>query len=122
MLQEISSGEYWLDRNTSELYVFQPDGFQVDRDSNETGTWSEESLIEITVPLSLPVGLPTVPQARVGPTLVLFDRVSNFRWEGIAFARSRGMAVLARNCSNMTLHGVNATGALACFMLCCIGC
>jgi hypothetical protein len=114
VLQEISAGEFWLDRNTSELYVFEPAGFHVVRHGNESDARNDDTALEITVPLSLPTGLSTAPPARSGPMLVLLDRVHNFRWEGIALTRSRGMAVLALNCSNITLHAVNATGAL-CF-------
>ena len=120
-MQEISAGEFWLDRNTSELFVFEPAGFQVARNDSQSDVWTEDSpMLEVTIPLSLPAGLHEPPPARAGPMLVLLDRVRNFRWEGIALARSRGMAMLVLNCSNTTLHGVNATGASV--LGCCCAC
>lgn len=111
VLQEISPGEFWLDRNTSELFIFEPADLHLAGHGNE-GDSRNDSGLQITVPLSLPTGLSTPPPARAGPMLVFLDRVRNFRWEGIALARSRGMAVMALNCSNTTLHAVNATGAM----------
>ena len=64
------------------------------------------------MPLTLPAGakLPGRPGTTPGPVLVFLEGVRDFVWDGIAMTRSRGMAVLALNCSNVTLHAVNATG------------
>jgi hypothetical protein len=64
------------------------------------------------VPLTFPAGakLPGRPGTTPGPVLVFLEGVRDFVWDGIAMTRSRGMAVLGLNCSNVTLHAVNATG------------
>ena len=114
LLQELDTpGEWWLDRASGELFVWPPEGLEVD-DSIQLST-------ALAAPTDLPqetLGASTTAtseptqhlSATSEPTLVLMDSVTDFDWSGIAIGRSRGVGMILNNCSNVNAAHVDARG------------
>ena len=108
LLQELDSpGEWWLDRSTDELFVYPP----VTHDAGDTAAAPS---VELTIELPTPPAGVSTTAARIfergGPALVFLENVVNLTISGISIRRSRGMGLLAVNCSDLLLEKIDATG------------